>query len=158
MANSNLVLHRGAKAVSLEELQQFQAPPPEGRWFPLSHGRVLSVVTDTLGEAGYLIEKQQLGVMRDGSRFFGTLDLKSPVADGVSPGGRHPQQRGQVVPARLLRREPGVRVRQPGVPLGAAGPPQAHRLRRARLRPADRRGGRLAPVVPGAGGHPHRAA
>lgn len=84
MANSNLVLHRGAKPVSPDELQQYKAPPPEGRWFPLSHGRVLGVVTDTLGEAGYVIEKQQLGVMRDGSRFFGTLDLRSPVADGVT--------------------------------------------------------------------------
>lgn len=84
MAKSNLVLHRGAKPVTPEELQEFKAPPPEGRWFPLSHGRVLSVVTDTLGEAGYGIERQQLGVLRDGSRFFGTLDLKSPVADGIS--------------------------------------------------------------------------
>jgi len=84
MANSNLILHRGAKAVSVEDLQAYQAPPPEGRWYPISHGRVLSVVTDTLGEAGYTIEKQQLGVMRDGSRFFGTLDLGSPVADGVT--------------------------------------------------------------------------
>ena len=39
-----------------------------------------------LGDAcdfGYETERQQLGVLRDGSRFFGTLDLKSPVADGV---------------------------------------------------------------------------
>ena len=84
MAESNLVLHCGAKRVTSEELQQYQAPPPEGRWFPLSHGHVLSVVSQTLTEAGYAIVKQQLGVMRDGSRFFGTLDLSSPVAEGVS--------------------------------------------------------------------------
>jgi len=84
MADSNLVLHRGAKPVTPEELAAYQAPPPRGRWFPLSHGRVLSVVAETLGEAGYAVEKQQLGVLRDGSRFFGTLDLRSPVADGVS--------------------------------------------------------------------------
>ena len=84
MAESNLVLHRGARRVSPEELQQYQAPPPEGRWFPLSHGQVLAVVARTLTEAGYAIVKQQLGVMRDGSRFFATLDLASPVAEGVS--------------------------------------------------------------------------
>jgi hypothetical protein len=84
VAESNLVLHRGATRVSQEELQRYQAPPPEGRWFPLSHGRVLSVVSRTLTEAGYAIVKQQLGVMRDGSRFFATLDLASPVAEGVS--------------------------------------------------------------------------
>src|SRR4051794_18502163 len=84
VAESNLVLHRGARRVTSEELQQYQAPPPEGRWYPLSHGQVLSVVGRTLAEAGYAIVKQQLGVMRDGSRFFATLDLSSPVAEGVS--------------------------------------------------------------------------
>ena len=84
MAESNLVLHRGATRVSPEELQRYQAPPPEGRWFPLSHGQVLAVVARTLAEAGYAVVKQQLGVMRDGSRFFATLDLASPVAEGVS--------------------------------------------------------------------------
>ena len=85
MAESKLVLHCGAKPVTLEELQQIQAPEPEGRWFPLSHSHVLSVVSQTLNEAGYSIAKQQLAVMRDGgSRFFGTLDLASPVAEGVS--------------------------------------------------------------------------
>lgn len=85
MAESNLVLHRGAKPVTVDELRQYKAPPPRGRWFPLSHGRVLDVVTETLGEAGYEIERQKLGVLRtDGTRFFGTLDLKSPIADGIS--------------------------------------------------------------------------
>lgn len=84
MASSNLILHRGAKSVSIEELAGYQAPPPEGRWFPLSHSRVLSVVSETLRDAGYQIDRTQCGVMRDGSRFFGTLDLKSPVAEGVS--------------------------------------------------------------------------
>ncbi|AMV40945.1 hypothetical protein [Planctomyces sp. SH-PL62] len=84
MADSNLVLHRGAKPVTPEELQRYIAPRPEGRWFPLAHSRVLNVVSDTLGEAGYVVERQKLGVLRDGSRFFGTLDLKSPIAEGVA--------------------------------------------------------------------------
>ena len=76
-----------------EELQRYQAPPPEGRWFPLSHGQVLAVVARTLAEAGYAIVKQQLGVMRDGSRFFATLDLVEPRRRGREPRRRHPQQR-----------------------------------------------------------------
>mgnify|MGYP001101003713 CR=1 FL=1 len=84
MAESKLVLHCGAKPVTVEELAHFQAPSPLGRWFPLSHSHVLAVVTNTLTEAGYSIVKQQLGVLRDGSRFFGTLDLASPVTEGVS--------------------------------------------------------------------------
>ncbi len=84
MAESHLILHRGARPVTPEGLEQYQAPPPEGRWFPLSHSHVLAVVTQTLTDAGYRIAKQQLGVMRDGSRFFGTLDLRSEIAEGVS--------------------------------------------------------------------------
>ena len=36
MATSSLVLHRGAQPVTEEELRQFRAPPPEGRWYPVS--------------------------------------------------------------------------------------------------------------------------
>lgn len=85
MAESKLILHSGAKPVTLEELQAYEAPPPEGRWRPLSHSYVLSVVTQMLTEAGYSIVKQQLAVMKDrGSQFFGTLDLASPITEGIS--------------------------------------------------------------------------
>ena len=85
MATSNLVLHRGARPVTVEELPQFRAPPPEGRWFPVSHSRVVETVKSTLREAGYEIRKEQYGVMRDGgSRFFGTLDLGTPLTSGVT--------------------------------------------------------------------------
>ena len=121
------------KTVTPEELQQYQAPPPEGRWFPLSHGHVLSVVARTLTEAGYAIVKQQLGVMRDGSRFFGTLDLASPVAEGVSLAVGIRNSVDKSFPARLLRGLAGLLLRQPRVSLGAARPAEAHHPRRARL-------------------------
>lgn len=81
---ATLVLHSGAKPISRDELTAYKAPEPRGRWFPLSHSRVLSVVSETLQEAGYSIDREQLGIMRDGSRFFGTLDLRTTVTDGVS--------------------------------------------------------------------------
>src|SRR5437588_3631652 len=84
MASSSLVLHKGARPVTVEELPQFRAPPPEGRWFPVSHSRVVETVKSTLREAGYDIRKEQFGVMRDGSRFFGTLDLGTPLTSGVT--------------------------------------------------------------------------
>ena len=83
MANATLMLHCGAKHVSREELAEYKAPPPSKRWYPLSHSRVLDVVTSTLKEAGYEIQKEQLGVMRDGSRFFGALTLNARIADGI---------------------------------------------------------------------------
>ncbi len=70
--------------MSADELQRYAAPPPEGRWYPLSHARVAETVKATLREAGYEIRREQYGVMRDGTRFFGTLDLGSPLTSGVT--------------------------------------------------------------------------
>jgi hypothetical protein len=84
MATSSLVLHRGARPVAADELAQFKPPAPEGRWFPVGHGRVLETVTRTLADAGYVVRRQQLGLTRDAARFFGTLDLETPVVPGVS--------------------------------------------------------------------------
>lgn len=84
MAQSSLNLHSGGHLVTLDELRQIKAPPPEGRWKPVSHAAVLDRVTTTLTEAGYDIRDQKLAVARDGARFFGTLDLSTPLATGVS--------------------------------------------------------------------------
>jgi hypothetical protein len=82
--SSTLCLHAGARRVSLEELARVQAPPPEGRWFPLSHGSVLARVKETLGEAGYVVRREQLGLSRSDARFFGVLDLSTALTSGVS--------------------------------------------------------------------------
>ncbi len=84
MAESHLYLHRGAREVSLEELQTYKAPPPEGRWRPIAHARVLTVVTQALADAGYRVERQRLALQKDALQFFGTLDLSDPVAEGVA--------------------------------------------------------------------------
>jgi hypothetical protein len=83
MAESRLVLHCGARPVSEEELMHYHAPPPEGRWFPVDHSRVLTTVRTTLQDAGYEVRQQRLGLSKDGHRFFATLDLGTAVADGV---------------------------------------------------------------------------
>jgi hypothetical protein len=44
--------------VTVEELPQFRAPPPEGRWFPVSHSRVVETVKSTLQEAGFDIRNR----------------------------------------------------------------------------------------------------
>src|SRR5262245_20791590 len=87
---SNLILHCGARRVGLDELNAVPAPPPEGRWVPLRHGAVLHRVKETLREAGYTVAKEDLALSRNDARFFGTLDLDSPLADrvGLSVGVR----------------------------------------------------------------------
>jgi hypothetical protein len=82
MVQSNLMLHCGGKVVTTEELKTFQAPPPEGRWYPVPHHQVRERVRETLQAAGYEVAKEQLAVARNGQRFFGVLDLKTPLSDG----------------------------------------------------------------------------
>ena len=84
MAESVLMLHRGAKEVGFEGLKDYPAPEPRGRWYPLAHTRVVDVVKNTLQEAGYIIQKERYGLTGDGHRFFGTIDLGTPIAEGVA--------------------------------------------------------------------------
>src|SRR5262249_11899597 len=84
MATSSLVLHRGARPVTEEELRQFRAPPPEGRWYPVSHARVVATVKTTLREAGYEIRKEQFGLLRGAGRVLGTLALGTPIGSGLT--------------------------------------------------------------------------
>lgn len=80
---SVLVLHRGARSVSLDELREVHPPAPVGRWHPIAHARVVDVVTQAIGEAGYAVRRSQFGLTPDGHRCFGTLDLDSALAHGV---------------------------------------------------------------------------
>jgi hypothetical protein len=84
MSEAKLILHKGARQVSPDELREVRPPQPVGRWHPISHHRVLSVVTQTLIEAGYATEKSQLGLSPDGHRFFGVLRLTHQIAHGVT--------------------------------------------------------------------------
>lgn len=83
MADGTLILHRGAREVTLEELGDVPAPPATKTWYPVSHSRVLSTVVDTLDAGGFSVQKQRLGLSADNARFFGVLDLAAHVAEGV---------------------------------------------------------------------------
>ncbi|MBX9623817.1 MAG: DUF945 domain-containing protein [Gemmataceae bacterium] len=82
--SATLTLHRGAVVVSEAELKTVPTPPQEGRYFPVPHHRVLSLTRERLAEAGYTETKAQLGLTKDGRRFFGTLTLSYPLSPGVS--------------------------------------------------------------------------
>jgi hypothetical protein len=84
MPGTQLVLHCGATEVSREELATVEAPPPTTTWFPIKHSDVLDAVLETVDQASFAVEKMRLAVSRHGAQFFGTLDLRSPIADGVS--------------------------------------------------------------------------
>src|SRR5205085_10420627 len=79
-----LVLHCGAKEVSRAELAAVEAPPPTKTWFPIKHSDVLDAVLETVDQTGFGVERMRLALSRQGAQFFGALDLRSPIADGVS--------------------------------------------------------------------------
>ncbi len=81
---ATLCLHRGGRLVEFDELARVPAPAPAGRWFPLSHGAVLTKVRETLKEAGYTVRREQLGLSQDNARFFGVLDLTAALAHQVT--------------------------------------------------------------------------
>lgn len=84
MSDTNLMLHCGAKAITRDDLNRIECPKPTATWFPLKHADVLHSVLSTLEGSGFGIDRQRLAVARDNHRFFGTLDLKSELAPGVS--------------------------------------------------------------------------
>ena len=84
MSNSALVVHRGARLVTREELDSVQTPPSTETWFPLAHSHVLERTLATLEQAGFRSNRTQLALSRGDSQFFGTIDLESPIVEGVS--------------------------------------------------------------------------
>lgn len=84
MADSNLMLHRGARIVTREELDAVPAPEATETWFPVRHGQVLDSVLATLDGAGFSVARSQFALTRSNARFFGTLDLGTSVSDGVT--------------------------------------------------------------------------
>ncbi len=84
MAESQLMLHCGARTVEEDELRACRAPPPEGRWYPIGHARVLDTVKGTLTEAGYTVRSQKLALTKSDYRFFGVLDLATTLYSEVT--------------------------------------------------------------------------
>src|SRR4051812_42192182 len=84
VANATLMCHRGAREVSRDELALVPCPPSEGRWRPVPHAQVLDYAEHALSAAGYAVEKESLALSKDQARFFGTLTLRTPVANGVN--------------------------------------------------------------------------
>jgi len=80
---SDLMLHTGGRLATLDELRACKTPAPEGRWHPVSHTSVLDSVKETLHGAGYVIKAEKYGLARQDARFFGVLNLDTPLATGT---------------------------------------------------------------------------
>ncbi|QEG21008.1 hypothetical protein [Mariniblastus fucicola] len=84
MANGTLINHCGARLVTKGDLERIPAPPPTDSWFPIRHFDVLEAVEETIQEASFEIKACRFAISKQNCRFFGVLDLKSELADGVS--------------------------------------------------------------------------
>lgn len=74
---------KGAHRVTLDELHQIETPPPTDTWKPIGHSHVLDMVMDTLDQLGFQVKSTDLAVAHEGQQFFGTLDLRHGIAEGV---------------------------------------------------------------------------
>lgn len=82
---ATLITHSGGKRVSLDELALVPTPPATATWFPVGHKEVVSTVVETLGGAGFVVQKAEYALAREGGvRMFATFDLASPLNGGVS--------------------------------------------------------------------------
>ncbi len=83
---SDLMLHAGGREVTRGYLASVPCPEPEpdSRWRPVPHIQVLEFAEEALVNAGYAVEKMNLGLTRGDMRFFATLTLLSKLASGVS--------------------------------------------------------------------------
>ncbi len=81
---STLVSHCGAHPVTKGDLELIPAPPSTKTWFPIRHLEVLETVEQHIGDSGFQMRSMQLSMTDDQKRFFGVLDLRSPIAEGVT--------------------------------------------------------------------------
>jgi len=81
---SNLMVHAGGRVASLDEVRNCPTPASVGRWHPTPHATVLEAVKETLLGAGYSVRAEKFALARSDARFFGVLDLETPLVQGVS--------------------------------------------------------------------------
>lgn len=82
--SSTLVLHKGARECTLEELQAIPPPTPLGpKHFPIPFHKTLDITLSNLREAGFTPTKQRLAILRE-ERFFATIDTESTLVQGIT--------------------------------------------------------------------------
>src|SRR5438477_40530 len=82
--SATLLLHKGCRRVSPEQLVNIPAVRPTKTFNPIPHYRVLDSVQCVVHEKGFAVKRMDLGVSRDNHRFFGVIDLISTIVQGVS--------------------------------------------------------------------------
>lgn len=80
----SLVIHAGAREVSVDEMRSIDAPTPTHSWFPIAHRDVVNTASLQIIDAGFNVRSQRFALSKDNARMFCTMDLESKLAEGVS--------------------------------------------------------------------------
>ena len=72
---ANLYLHCGAKAATREQVATVITPDRTATWVPIPHHRLLDGVQTALERAGLSVVSEAHGMAKNGSRYFGLLQV-----------------------------------------------------------------------------------
>lgn len=79
----DLVCHKGARRVERHELANVETPEPTKTFYPMSHSAVTDEVTSNLVSSGFQLVREEYALSKNDQQFFGVLDLKTELSDGV---------------------------------------------------------------------------
>src|SRR4051794_38504576 len=82
--SSNIILHRGAREATIDQIARVVTPSPTDTWYPIPHLAVLEAVVETLQATAFGIQSRRLALSANSQQFFATLDLLAPIGDGVA--------------------------------------------------------------------------
>lgn len=73
----NLLLHCGAQAVDLTEVQAVKTPAATSSWQPIPHHQLIQRVHTALGASRLTIGTQAHSLSHDGQRYFGLMEIRN---------------------------------------------------------------------------------
>ena len=82
MRKSSLMLHTGARSATRDQVAVVPTPARTQSWVPIPHARLLDGVQGCLERAGLAVVSEAHGLTRDGTRYFGLLQVAHADTDG----------------------------------------------------------------------------
>lgn len=74
----NLLLHCGASAIELDEVNRVTTPRPTPTWTPIPHHQLIQRVQQALGASRLTIGSQAHSLSHEGQRYFGLMEVRNP--------------------------------------------------------------------------------
>lgn len=81
---TQLILHRGARKVSIDDVARVETPSATATWHPIAHIKVLEAVEESLAATEFAVRGRELALSASGGQFFATLDLYAAIGEGVT--------------------------------------------------------------------------